>query len=142
MSTQPYTLRGMHFQIPPMAQGKLVRVLRGSVLDVIVDIRFGSPTYGKVASATLTAEGGEQLYAPPGMAHGFLTLEPNVEVAYKVTNYYDRSSERGLLWRDPALAIDWPNAGSIRIAPRDDAFPLLAELEPFFEFQETGRRIP
>lgn len=136
-SSRAFTLRGMHFQVPPKAQGKLIRVLRGSVLDVIVDIRTGSPTYGKAAQAKLTAEGGEQLYAPPGMAHGFLTLEPNVEVLYKVTDYYDKASERGLLWRDPALAIQWPNKGDVHIVERDDAFPPLAELGEFFQYQTS-----
>jgi dTDP-4-dehydrorhamnose 3,5-epimerase len=133
LSVHPFTLRGMHYQIPPKAQGKLVRVQRGSVFDVIIDIRRGSPTYGRHVSVTLTAEGGEQLYAPPGMAHGFLTLEPQVEVAYKVTSLYNKASERGVLWRDPALGIDWPRRERIRVADRDDQFPAFADLEPHFQ---------
>ncbi len=134
LSRRPYTLRGMHFQIAPKAQAKLVRVVRGAVLDVIVDIRRSSPAYGQVASAKLTAEGGEQLFAPVGTAHGFLTLEPDTEVIYKVSDYHAPECERGLLWRDPALAIPWPVApADVVIVPRDDAFPVLAEMAEHFD---------
>ena len=101
------TLRGMHFQIPPKAQDKLVRVVRGAVLDVAVDIRRNSQTYGKSVTALLSAENGTQLFVPKGFAHGFLTLEPNTEVLYKVSEYYSRDHERGLAWDDPAINIDW-----------------------------------
>lgn len=133
LSREKGTLRGMHFQIPPKAQDKLVRVLRGSVLDVAVDIRRASPTYGKAVSALLSAEGGEQIFVPKGFAHGFVTLEPDTEVLYKVSDYYSREHERGLAWDDPALGIEWPvAAGDVIITDRDRAFSRLADLAAFF----------
>ena len=102
------TIRGLHFQMPPASQAKLVRVLQGSVYDVAVDLRTGSPTYGRWASATLTADEGEQLFVPHGFAHGFCTLEPDTVVTYKVDDFYAPASDSGLIWNDPALAIDWP----------------------------------
>jgi len=102
------TIRGLHFQLPPASQAKLVRVLQGSVYDVAVDLRTGSPTYGRWASATLTADEGEQLFVPHGFAHGFCTLEPDTVVTYKVDDFYAPASDSGLIWNDPALAIDWP----------------------------------
>jgi dTDP-4-dehydrorhamnose 3,5-epimerase len=108
------TVRALHFQVPPMSQAKLVRVLRGSIYDAAVDLRVGSPTYGRWAAFTLTARGGEQLFVPHGFAHGFCTLEPETEVAYKVDEYYAPTYESGLAWDDPTLAIPWP-------IPRADA---------------------
>ena len=107
------TVRGLHFQAPPMAQGKLVRCVRGAVFDVAVDIRRGSPSYGRHAGAVLSGDNGDQLWVPVGFAHGFCTLEPDSEVIYKLTCYYDRASERGIAFDDPELAIPWP------VAPRD-----------------------
>ena len=104
------TIRGLHFQLPPAAQSKLVRVLQGSVYDVAVDLRTGSPTYGRWASATLTAEGGEQLFVPRGFAHAFCTLEADTVVAYKVDEFYAPSCDSGLIWNDPTLAVAWPVA--------------------------------
>lgn len=133
LSRKRGTLRGMHFQIAPKAQDKLVRVLKGSVLDVAVDIRRGSPSYGHAVSAKLSAERGEQIFVPKGFAHGFITLEPDTEVLYKVSDYYSRDHERGLAWDDPALAINWPfSAEEVVIAARDRDFPRLADLLAFF----------
>lgn len=101
------TLRGLHFQHPPFAQGKLVRVIKGAVLDVVVDIRNGSPTYGNHYKITLTEDNFLQFYVPPGFAHGFVTLQENTIFAYKCTNYYSVAHEDGLLWNDEELAIDW-----------------------------------
>ncbi|MBX9747203.1 MAG: dTDP-4-dehydrorhamnose 3,5-epimerase [Hyphomonadaceae bacterium] len=127
------TMRGMHFQIPPKAQDKLVRVLRGSILDVAVDIRRASPTYGKWVSALLSADNGAQIFVPKGFAHGFLTLEPDTEVLYKVSDFYSRGHERGLVWNDPALGIDWGAAAqNVTIVDRDRDFPRLAALETYF----------
>ncbi len=106
-SAQAGTIRGLHFQTPPHAQAKLVRVLRGAVYDAAVDLRQGSPTYGKWCGARLTAEGGEQIFVPRGFAHGYCTLEPDTVVAYKVDAYYAPQSEAGLMWNDPDIGIDW-----------------------------------
>src|ERR1051325_2930516 len=102
------TIRGLHFQLPPAAQAKLVRAVQGSVYGVAVDLRVGSPTYGKWAGMTLTADGGEQLFVPRGFAHGFCTLEQHTVLAYKVDDFYAPASDSGLIWNDPTLAIDWP----------------------------------
>jgi dTDP-4-dehydrorhamnose 3,5-epimerase len=104
------TIRGLHFQLPPASQAKLVRVLQGSVYDVVVDLRVGSPTYGRWVGENLTAQGGEQLFVPRGFAHAFCTLEPDTIVAYKVDDFYARESDTGLIWNDPTFAITWPVA--------------------------------
>src|SRR3954467_12292197 len=109
-SAQRGTIRGLHFQLPPASQAKLVRVLQGSVYDVAVDLRVGSRTYGRWVGENLTAKGGEQLFVPRGFAHAFCTLEPDTVVAYKVDDFYARESDTGLVWNDPTLAIAWPVA--------------------------------
>lgn len=131
MSAPVGVLRGLHFQTPPMAQAKLIRVIAGSIIDVAVDIRRGSPTYGKHVAYVLSAAEGNQLLVPEGFAHGFCTLEPDTTVIYKVNRYYSPENDRGLLWNDPALGIDWPIAADEIITnPRDGRWPSLAELEP------------
>lgn len=124
-------LRGLHFQTPPAAQGKLVRVVRGAILDVAVDIRQGSPTYGRHVAAMLSAENWKQLWVPRGFAHGFCTLEPDTEVIYKVDAGYDRAADAGIRWDDPALGIAWPVRDPI-LSDKDRAAPRLAEIAPPF----------
>lgn len=108
MSVLKGTLRGLHFQSPPHAQAKLVRCISGTIWDVAVDIRAGSPTYGKWVGTELTALGGEQLYIPVGFAHGFITLTDNAEVAYKTSDYYAPQCDGGVIWNDPMIDVEWP----------------------------------
>jgi dTDP-4-dehydrorhamnose 3,5-epimerase len=122
-------LRGLHYQKPPHAQGKLVRVLKGSVFDAAVDLRGGSPTFGKAVWATLTAEGMEQFWVPPGFAHGYVTLEPNTEVFYKVTDRYAPETEGGIMWNDLDLKIPWPvPADGPILSPKDCVLPCLRDI--------------
>jgi dTDP-4-dehydrorhamnose 3,5-epimerase len=134
-STQPGVLRGLHFQVAPHAQGKLVRCVRGAILDVGVDIRTGSPGYGRHIAVELSAANWKQLWVPPGFAHGYLTLEPDCEVIYRVTDYWAPDCERGIAWDDPALGIDWriPAGGAI-LNDKDRRNPPLAEIERFFQY--------
>lgn len=128
-------LRGLHFQIPPFAQDKLVRCLRGAILDVAVDIRHGSPTFGRHVAAKLTEAGGEQIFVPKGFAHGFLTLEEGCEIAYKVTNYYSGPHERGLIWNDPGLGIAWGiGEKDVTLSPKDVKLPRLADTPVYFRY--------
>jgi dTDP-4-dehydrorhamnose 3,5-epimerase len=133
MTRKAGTIRGLHFQRPPAAQAKLVRVLRGSIFDVALDLRPVSPSYGHWCSATLTGEGGEQLFVPRGFAHGFCTLEPDTEVAYKVDSFYTPSCDAGLRWDDPDLAIPWPvRPADAVISEKDAGLPFFkAFVSPF-----------
>lgn len=133
LSTQKGVVRGLHFQTPPRAQAKLVRVTHGSIFDVAVDIRVGSPSYGRHVSTVLSAANCQQIWIPEGFAHGFCTLEPDTEVLYKVTDYYAPECDSGLKWDDPALAIAWPIAAHDAIlSPRDMQHPPLADLRSSF----------
>jgi dTDP-4-dehydrorhamnose 3,5-epimerase len=126
-------LRGMHFQHPPFAQGKLVRVMRGRVLDVAVDIRKGSPTYGKWHSVELSGENKRMYWIPAGFAHGFLTLEDDTVFFYKCTNVYNKEAEGCIRWNDPDLNIDWGLADPI-VSDRDNKAPLFGEVNSLFYF--------
>ena len=127
------TLRGLHFQLPPFAQDKLVRVTRGAIFDVAVDIRRGSPTFGRWVGAEISAEKWNQIFVPIGFAHGFCTLVPDTEVIYKVTAPYAPDSERGIAWDDPQLAIDWPlPVAAPTLSGKDGENPTLAESAELF----------
>lgn len=121
LSTDRGTIRGLHFQIPPEPQAKLIRVIQGAIYDVAVDLRRGSPTYGRWCAVTLTAEAGEQFFVPRGFAHGFCTLEPATIVAYKVDGYYAPACDSGLRWDDPDLGIPWPVDPATAIVSDKDA---------------------
>jgi dTDP-4-dehydrorhamnose 3,5-epimerase len=128
-------VRGLHFQLPPAGQAKLVRVTVGSIFDVAVDIRVGSPTYGRHVAIVLSAAEGNQFFVPEGFAHGFCTLEPNTEVVYKVTRYYSREHDSGLAWDDRDLAIAWPvSREEALLSDKDRRQPLLAELPALFRY--------
>jgi len=122
------TVRGLHYQLNPAAQGKLVACLQGEIYDVAVDIRRGSPTYGKWVSVVLNAENRRMLWVPEGFAHGFQALSEGTMVWYKVTSEYSPADERGIRWDDPALGIDWPLRGEALLSPKDRVLPTLAEL--------------
>jgi dTDP-4-dehydrorhamnose 3,5-epimerase len=123
-------LRGLHYQLQPHAQGKLVRVVRGSAFDVAVDIRRGSATFGRWVGVTLDAASHRLLWIPPGFAHGFLAIEDETQFLYKTTAFYARESERTIAWNDPALRIDWPDLGlAPLLAAKDAAAPLLADAD-------------
>ena len=139
LSTAAGTVRGLHFQAPPFAQEKLVRVVRGAAFAVAVDLRRGAATCGRHASVVLSARAGNQLLVPVGFAHGFMTLEPDTEVLYKVSNYYAPGHDRGIRWDDPELAIPWPlEAGAAVLSPRDGALPAFAALDSPFSCQPGG----
>jgi dTDP-4-dehydrorhamnose 3,5-epimerase len=131
------TVRGLHFQIGKAAQAKLVRCTHGSIFDVALDIRRGSPNFGRHLAVVLSAKNWKQLYVPVGFAHGYCTLSPQSEVIYKVTAYYDPASERGVLWNDPDLGIAWPAAPAKAIlTERDRALPRLSDVPDFFPYSE------
>lgn len=135
LSVQQGTVRGLHFQTPPFAQDKLVRVTRGAILDVAVDIRHGSPTFGRWVAAEISAENWRQILVPAGFAHGFATLMPDTEVQYKVTAPYAPAHDKGLLWNDPAIGIDWRVApGDAILSDKDTHHPVLANLPAWFTY--------
>ena len=133
-SAAKYVLRGLHFQALPFAQDKLVRVVRGRILDVAVDLRRSSPTFGKWVSAEISAEKWNQILVPIGFAHGILTLEPDTELIYKVTNFYSPKHDFGVRWDDPDIAIEWPvKTGEIQLSDKDKNQPLLKNAPFLFE---------
>lgn len=135
-NTRKGIVRGLHYQIDPAAQGKLVRVVRGAILDIAVDIRRGSPSFGRHAAVELSAANWRQLWVPPGFAHGYCTLEDDTEIVYKVTADYSPAHDRGIAWDDPALGIDWPVArDKALLSARDRALPRLAEQPDVFVWQ-------
>lgn len=129
------TIRGLHFQRPPHAQGKLVRCARGTIMDYAVDVRRGSPSYGWHVAARLSADNGRQLYVPVGFAHGFVTLEPDTEVIYKVTDVYAPDCDGGLRWNDPTIGIEWalPPSGPV-LSAKDEVLPMLMNWDSPFEY--------
>jgi dTDP-4-dehydrorhamnose 3,5-epimerase len=141
VSRKAGVLRGLHFQAPPHAQGKLVRCARGSIVDVAVDIRTGSPTFGRHVAVELSAMNGFQLWIPIGFAHGFCALEPDTAVAYRVTDYYAPECERGIAYDDPALGIGWPlAAGTLMLSPKDRTHPPLAAIGEVFRYAPSPAR--
>lgn len=136
LSTQRGVVRGLHLQVPPHAQGKLMRVLRGAIWDVAVDVRHGSPTYGKWVAAELSAENWHQLWVPVGFLHGYCTLTEITEVFYKVSGPYDRAAERGVIWNDPDLALPWPVAsGDALQSDKDTTLPRLKDCPVWFSYR-------
>lgn len=132
LSAQRGVLRGLHYQLPPRAQDKLVRVVRGAILDVVVDIRRSSPTFGRWVSVELSDEKWNQLLVPKGFAHGFVTLTENAEVLYKVTDYYSAEHDRSIRWDDPQIAIDWPvPSNELILSEKDRKAPYLETAEVF-----------
>jgi dTDP-4-dehydrorhamnose 3,5-epimerase len=137
------TVRGLHFQAPPTAQGKLVRVVRGAIIDVAVDIRGQSPTHGQYVSVALSADNWAALWIPVGFAHGFCTLEPDTEVIYQVTDYYSQADERGIAWDDPDIGIKWPiDAADAVLSEKDRRHPRLACLPAYFSGTDLREGTP
>lgn len=136
LSTSRGVIRGLHFQIPPFAQAKLLRVTAGAIFDVAVDIRWDSPQFGHHVAVVLSASEWNQIFVPEGFAHGYCALEPNTEVIYKVNSYYSAEHDRGLLWNDPALGIVWPvGLDEAVLSDKDRRHPILADLPCYFRYQ-------
>lgn len=133
-SAPPFALRGLHFQVPPHAQAKLVRCVRGHIFDVVVDVRAGSPTYGQWVGAKLSAKNGRQIFVPVGFAHGFLTLEPDCEVVYKVSHVYAPEADGGVRW--DTAGVDWPLPPNVRpeLSVKDERLPALSEFASPFAY--------
>lgn len=137
LSARAGTIRGLHFQTHPMGQGKLVRCAAGAILDVAVDIRHDSPTFGQWVAVELTAEKCNQLWVPVGFAHGFCTLQPDSVVTYRVTSYYSPEHDKGLRWNDPAIGIAWPDLADVEtLSGKDRVQPRLADLPPLFSVKD------
>lgn len=134
LSVDKDVIRGLHYQLNPMAQTKLVRVITGAIYDVAVDIRKDSPTFGKWVGVTLSEDNHRMLVVPKGFAHGFCTLKENTHVQYKVDDYYSAENDKGILWNDPMLAIDWPTSNPI-LSEKDAKQPLLNDAEINFQYQ-------
>lgn len=137
LSVRAGTVRGLHFQTSPAAQGKLVRCLVGKLVDFAVDLRKGSPTFGRWISVTLSPEHNNQLWVPIGFGHGFCTLEPNTVISYRVTNYYSAENDKGVAWDDSEIAIEWPDiADPDTLSTKDRKQPTLAQLPQYFSMKE------
>lgn len=136
-SAEKGTIRGLHYQLSPNAQGKLVRVTRGAALDVAVDIRVGSPTFGQYVAVELSADNWKQLWVPKGFAHGYCTLTENVEFLYKVTGKYNPEDEAGIIWNDPDLAIDWKvDPSQVHLSDKDKILPRFKDQDKLFQYGE------
>jgi dTDP-4-dehydrorhamnose 3,5-epimerase len=136
LSAEAGTVRGLHLQTPPAAQAKLIRVIRGAILDVAVDIRVGSPWFGQHCAIELSAENWRQVFVPAGFAHGFCTLEPDTEVVYKVNAFYAPDCDRGILWNDPALGIDWRLGDRAPVlSAKDQTHPALKDFDSPFRYR-------
>lgn len=136
LSHPPYVLRGIHFQLPPHGQDKLVRCINGSIFDIAVDLRRGSPTFGHWVGTTLSAENGHQLFVPVGFGHAFLTLEPECEVVYKCSNLYAPQSDGGIRWNDPTVNVAWPLPADVTatLSPKDALLPFLQDFDSPFAY--------
>jgi dTDP-4-dehydrorhamnose 3,5-epimerase len=134
-SRERWVLRGLHFQAPPHAQAKLIRVATGAIFDVVVDLREGTSTFGRFVTVRLSAEAWNQILVPVGCAHGYLTLEPATQVLYKVDDYHAADLEGGIIWNDPDIGIDWPLEGEVPIlSVKDQAWPRLKDLRTPFDY--------
>lgn len=137
LSVRQGTIRGLHFQTKPQAQGKLVRCLAGKIFDVAVDLRADSPTFGRWVALTLSPEENNQLWVPVGFGHGFCTLEPNSVISYRVTSYYSPEHDKGVVWDDPDIGIDWPSAADPNsLSEKDRRQPRLADLPAHFSMED------
>ena len=138
LSVRAGTIRGIHFQSPPAAQGKLVRCLAGRLVDIAVDLRADSPTHGRWISSVLSPEQNNQLWVPVGFGHGFCTLEPNTVISYRVTSYYSPENDKGVAWDDPDIAIEWPEiADPDTLSAKDREQPRLANLPSYFAMRDS-----